>query len=336
MYALNLCKKLSLKHMAWLTLIRWKNLVIVLLTQLLAWYCLIYGTARYFAKPGFLDFKNFFHLLLSTLMITAAGYIINDYFDIKIDNINKPAKMVLVNKIPLRVAIITHAALNILALGFCFVVAAHGGHFSWMLLQLACITLLWFYSTHFKRRFAIGNIVVALLTALTIAVLVLYEPMMYSYLGQPAIIHFYRDDSYLNPVWVAAAYCLFAFMLTWMREIVKDMEDIKGDEAEGCKTMPVIIGLERSVKITRVLGIFTILMLLGLIYPLYIVRYHFLSIYTGLLLVVPLIAWLFFLPRHKTPEHFHSASRWLKIIMLAGICSLIVYNFHVFDITCTE
>src|ERR1017187_3266318 len=97
--------------MPWLRLIRWKNLLIIFLTQFLAWWCVVLP-----ATPRVLNLVNFFCLSLSTMLIAAAGYIINDYFDVKIDSINKPAKMVLETAIPRKQAIISHTALNIIAL----------------------------------------------------------------------------------------------------------------------------------------------------------------------------------------------------------------------------
>jgi 4-hydroxybenzoate polyprenyltransferase len=322
--------------MAWLRLIRWKNLAIVLLTQCLAWYCLVWDTSHYFSKPLFLGHRNFFHLLLSTLLITAAGYIINDYFDIKIDNINKPGKIVLVNKIPLRSAIIAHAVLNILALGFCFIVAAHGGYFSWMSVQLGSILLLWFYSTHFKRQFMIGNLVVAFLSALTIGVVLIYEPMMYEYIHKPLLVEYYNTESYINPFWAGMAYCTFAFILTWIREIVKDIEDIKGDTAEGCTTMPVKFGPSGAIMFAQVLAIITALALFSLAYFLHTAKYSLLGIYACFFLAFPLIVWSAYLPQKNTSQHYHKASGWLKIIMLLGICSLFIFHFYSDLITCIE
>ncbi len=219
--------------MAWLKLIRWSNLLIVFLTQLLVWACVILPMRQFEAVPFLLGFKNFIFLSLSTVFIAGAGYIINDYFDIKIDNINRPEKMVLEKTIPRRSAIIFHTALNVIALFFAAIVARQGGHYSWLLLQLVCTLLLWFYSTHFKRQFMVGNVIVALLTSLTILTLILYEPAMHHYLTQPAFLRLDADTVLANPVWVLLVYTYFAFVLTWMREIVKDMEDFKGDAEQG-------------------------------------------------------------------------------------------------------
>jgi 4-hydroxybenzoate polyprenyltransferase len=153
---------------------------------------------------------------------------------------------------------------------------------------------------------------------------------------QPVLLHFYRDDYYLNPFWVSMAYCFFAFMLTLMREIVKDMEDSKGDAAEGCTTLPIKLGLQRTARITQVLCIVTILALLCICYYTYAADYYLLAAYTGLFIVVPMTVWLFYLPRKNTIAHYNSASRWLKVIMLAGIGSLVIYHVHVNGIVCTE
>ncbi|NCX96513.1 MAG: ubiquinone biosynthesis protein UbiA, partial [Chitinophagia bacterium] len=250
--------------MYWLRLIRWKNLLIVFATQLLVWYCLVYTSARIYYQRLTLDWVHFFPVCLSTLLITAAGYIINDYFDIKIDIINRPEKVVLEKKIPLRDAIIAHTLLNVGGLIAVFPIAYSNRHVHWLLLQLGCMVLLWFYSTHFKRQFIIGNVVVALLTALTIVVLVIYEQLMYKYIGMPVTIRYINNTYYINPIWICAGYATFAFMLTWMREVVKDMEDHEGDAEQGCQTMPIVKGLQFSAYFVVALGAITVI-LLGII-----------------------------------------------------------------------
>lgn len=322
--------------MAWLQIIRWKNLAIVLFTQLFAWYFIIYdfrttGVNGYSLTPPY-----FFLLAAATVLITAAGYIINDYFDIKIDAINRPEKVVLINKIPLKMAIIVHTVLNVVALLMCFIVARSAGHYEWLLLQVGCTILLWFYSTHFKRQFVIGNLVVALLTALAILVPVIYEPAMYRYIYEPANILLSPGNYLLNPAWVSLAYCFFAFMLTWMREVVKDIEDHKGDAAEGCTTMPIKMGIGATVRFTQLLCGITIMVLAFLSWRLIAVQYFVLCAYTFLLLIIPLTIWGIFISRKNTTQHFHSASRYLKIIMTLGICSLIIYHLQTNYIPCTK
>jgi len=315
------------EKMAWLRLIRWTNLLIIFLTQLLAWWCVILPMQHLTGRPPLLNTGNFILLSLSTVFIAAAGYIINDYFDIKIDAINRPEKVVLEKRIPRRMAILSHTGLNILALIMATIVAKQAGHYEWLFIQLCCTLLLWFYSTHFKRQFMTGNVVVALLTSLTIATLVIYEPAMHAYFSQPPFLK--TQSGYLpNPVWVLGVYAYFAFVLTWMREIVKDMEDFKGDAEEGCITMPIKWGLLRSVRFTQALGVLAVIPLLIAAVKLCIAGWLPLGIYTAAALVLPVVFWIFALPGTATTTHYNKASSRLKIIMVLGIGSLIIYFFQ--------
>ena len=326
--------------MKWLNLIRWKNLLIVFMTQLLVWYCLIYGSEDLVTTvtantPGTWQYNNgigftgffipFLMISLSTLLIAAAGYIINDYFDLKIDIINRPDKVVLEKKIPLRTAIIAHTALNVTGLLLAAIIAFKAHHYSWLLLQAGCTVLLWFYSTNFKKQYIIGNVVVALLTALTIVVLVVYNTAIFRdfYALMPPA----ASARFIDPVAMCAGYCFFAFSTTWMREIVKDMEDYKGDAAEGCMTMPIKKGLQFSQRFTQVLGLITLLALAFIAGYFFSMHYIVLGMYTLAAIFAPLAWWCFFLQKKTTTTHYHQASKWLKVIMLCGIGSLIVYHF---------
>jgi len=313
--------------MAWLQLIRWRNLIIIFLTQLLAWACVIIPSRHFEDVPYVLGPVYFLLLALSTVLIAAAGYIINDYFDIKIDAINRPGKVVLEKQIPRRKAIIAHTLINIVALVLAGIVARRAGHYEWLALQLSCTLLLWFYSTDFKRQFMSGNVIVAILTALTIITLILYEPAMHHYMGRFYFL-FVNGKKFVNPVWVLGVYAYFAFTLTWMREIVKDMEDYKGDAEQGCVTMPIKWGLKRSAQLAQLLGFAAVVPLLIASYKLCAARWWFMGLYTLLALALPVIAWIFFLQTRVTTEHYHKASRYLKVIMVLGIGSLIIYYFQ--------
>lgn len=299
--------------MPWLRLIRCKNLLIIFFTQLLVWWCVVLPQS-----PDVLGLINFLCLSLSTVLIAAAGYIINDYFDVKIDSINKPEKVVLETIIPRKQAIISHTVLNIIALGLAGYVAAQAHHPEWLLLQVCCTLLLWFYSTDFKRQYLTGNIVVALLTSFTVLALYIYEPAM------QRLVH--GSPAGALPVWILAVYAYFAFMLTWMREIVKDMEDIKGDGAEGCVTMPVKKGLQYSTRFTIALSVLAIIPLGVAAWVLWGSGYQLLAGYVGALLVLPLIAWSVFITRGATEQHYNNASHLLKLIMVLGVCALLIYH----------
>ena len=309
--------------MAWLRLIRWPNLLIVALTQFAAWSCVILP----FHKPEVLTFGNFLLLSLSTVLIAAGGYIINDYFDIRIDVINKPDKVILERDIPRRLAIIVHSVLNVVALLLAAAVALPAGHPEWLLLQLSCTALLWKYSTTWKRQFMVGNVVVSLMTALTIIALMLYEPMLSSPRADATGDH----QQWLNPFAALLIFSLFAFILTWMREIVKDMEDYKGDDAEGCLTMPIQWGLLGSTRFVQALGAIAIFILLAAMVwiALHIEDpWTFIPLYfvTGTV-ILPLGFCLRRLQEGATSEHYHVVSRKLKEIMVFGVISLVMLSF---------
>ncbi len=309
----------------WLQLIRWKNLLIVLLTQTAVWLCVIRPAQEFADAPHLLTVPNFLLLAFSTMMIAAAGYIINDYFDVKIDSINQPEKVILQQKIPRRTGIILHNLLNIIAMLLVFLIVRRGGSYWWMLWQFGCTLLLWFYSTHFKRQFMVGNVVVAILTALTIIVLIVYEPALHSFFSLDGFVARKDGTAVPNPVWVLGVYAGFAFLLTWMREIVKDMEDYKGDAAEGCLTMPIKWGLQRASFFTMALGIVALFFLTAAAVGLMLKRDWLIGIYTLCALVFPLLFWIYKLPKAVTTLHYGQSSRSLKIIMVLGIGSLFLY-----------
>lgn len=279
----------------------------------------------YLPMPLLIGSKYFMYLTVSTVLIAAAGYIINDYFDIKIDAINRPEKVILEKKIPRRIAIILHTIFNVVGIFLATLVARAAGHYEWVFMQGSCTLLLWVYSTRFKRRFMIGNVVVALLTSFTIVTLMLYEPAMHYYFWRSPFLQSRSHGLIPNPVWVLGVYAYFAFMLTWMREIVKDMEDFKGDAEQGCITMPIQWGLFRSSRFIQMLGALALAPLLVAAFKLIHAQWLPLGIYTFAAIIIPLLAWLWWLPAGATVQHYALASRRLKIIMVAGIGSLVVY-----------
>ena len=302
---------------------RWQNLLIIFLTQTVVWACLVLPV-----QPSVLTPFHFLLLTTSTVLIAAAGYIINDYFDVRIDIINQPDKVVLGKVIQRKHAIIAHSVMNVVAILMAGYVAARAQHYQWLLLQLGCTALLWFYSTTYKRQYMTGNIAVALLTALTIIALYVYEPAMRLSALRPLIANGKPSVSSL-PVWILVIYAYFAFMLTWVREIIKDMEDMQGDEAEGCVTMPIKRGLGYAARFATALAMLALLPLIvgGILLIGY--GYYLLAIYVLLLLAAPLIGWAIYMWRGvANPAHYHQCSRILKIIMVLGICSVLIYKIQ--------
>jgi 4-hydroxybenzoate polyprenyltransferase len=157
--------------------------------------------------------------------------------------------------------------------------------------------------------------------------LIVYEPAMRPYLQERYFLQTVNGWE-LNPVWVLGVYTFFAFMLTWMREIVKDMEDYKGDAEEGCITMPIKWGLLRSARFIQVLGLIAVTPLVVGSVRLFDAGWIPLGAYMIVAVVLPLAWWIITVNNKATTEHYAKASRNLKVIMITGVGSLLIYYFQ--------
>jgi len=311
---------------AFLRLIRWPNLVFIVLTQLLFYYCIVLPTygSHGFDHAWFLSWKAFRWLVASSVLIAAAGYIINDYFDLNIDQVNKPDAIIVQKIIKRRWAIFWHLSLSMAGLLCTLNVCRLTGNWLVAPLNLLCVLLLWFYSTTFKKKFLIGNAIIALLTAWVVLVL---------YTADLDVIALTRDAPYrqvLNKIFKAAMlYGGFAFIISLIREVVKDMEDIAGDEKYGCRTMPIVWGIPASKVFTAVWLIVLIVAVLVLqVYALLLGRFAA-AAYCIATVVLPLLMVLRKLYTAATPVQFHTISTWIKLVMLTGILSLLFFKFHI-------
>ncbi len=269
---------------SFLRLTRAWNLLIIVFAQ--------YFTAFFLAQADVFRDLPLFLLSLSTVLIAAGGYVINDYYDVKIDYVNNPDRVVVGKTIHRRFAILLHVALSVLGV---FV----GLFVSWKLavVNVFSVSVLWFYSNLLKRLPFIGNFTVALLTGASIAVILLL----------------YDTNTFLILI-----YALFSFFMTLVREIIKDMEDLKGDNTYGCKTLPIVWGI-RKTKITLYLLILVFSGTVLVINQLYL---RLEVIYFVMLLFVPL-AWLTArLVRADTKKDYGWLSSFCKVIMLLGILSM--------------
>jgi 4-hydroxybenzoate polyprenyltransferase len=315
---------------AFLSLVRWQNLLIVALTMILMRYAviepviskinieLINGMGGQVPLTLQFPWHHFLILVFATLFITAGGYVINDYFDIKTDLINK-GEVIVGTKIPRRKAMMWHNILNIAGVAAGFYISWKAGYFWLGTLFLIVSGLLYFYSASYKRQFLIGNLIVAVLTALVPMLVVIFEwPAIYRYCAVNAVtpprlgIIFY---------WVGG-FAVFAFLTTLIREIIKDIEDFEGDLAYGRNTIPVVTG-------TLAARIISILLILVTVSLLYIVWYFFLNdkitlIYISITIVLPLLYVIYQLIISANKQQLHNASRLIKIIMIAGVLYSVV------------
>lgn len=306
---------------AFFKLIRIENLLIIAITQWCIKY-LIFAPINEFSKftPTLFTIS-----LISTILIAAAGYIINDYFDVKTDKINRPETVVIDVIIKRRWAMILHIILNGIALVLGLYLALKCHSLKLLMFQLLSILLLWFYSTHFKKQLLIGNIVVSLLTA-TIPLM----PMVYEYYligGISSLTSFLIGDFIKTLVIIVLGYSAFAFLTSFAREVIKDMEDYKGDIQTGCKTMPIVWGMITSKVVTFFLIVITIGLLFLASFKFYKEQQLIAVYYILGLVVLPLIILLFQTMRAKTSKDFKMASLLLKFTMLFGISFTVIIKY---------
>jgi 4-hydroxybenzoate polyprenyltransferase len=267
------------------------------------------------------DLLHFIFLVLASLFIAAAGYVINDYFDINIDEINKPEKMVVDKLINRRWAIAWHFMLSFTGLVFTVLALPVLSKWYLVLANIACIALLWFYSTRFKKSLLIGNIVISLLTAWTILIV---------FFSKVSVGNAFAPGSHSQPKFfrLAFLYAGFAFLCSLIREAIKDIEDIKGDERYGSRSMPIAWGVNASKVYIAVWMIALIIILLTL--QIYILQFRWweLVVYGLLTVTLPLVLIFRKLFKASTAKDYHNLSNGMKLVMLAGILSMVFFYFY--------
>ena len=309
--------------LAYLRLFRWPNLLMVAFIQYLVRYAVILPSlAMHDIEPGLSHFM-FFILVLATLFITAAGYAINDYFDLRTDRINKPQKIVLGKHISRRRAILMHSFLNLTGVALGIFLSISTGNWSLSVIFLIIPFLLWLYSIRYKRRFFIGNFIVAVMAAFVITIVWIFDYNSLLSITEPG------DPGILNTTWYVRIYALFAFLTTLGREIIKDIEDIRGDAKTGCKTIPVISGVTFTKKAIVIIHAITIAFVAYIQIVLLMRDFDLLFVYALLFVQVPFIFLI-----HKTVTavekyDYSSLSRMSKYIMFSGVLTMIILYFYI-------
>jgi 4-hydroxybenzoate polyprenyltransferase len=275
---------------AFFRLIRSRNILIVVLSQYMVRIFLVGPKENWLTY--LLDFKQFL-LVLATISIAAAGYIINDYFDIKIDLVNKPNEVIIGKTIKRRRAILIHQILNFLGLTIGFFLGLKV-----FLINLFAVSALWFYSERFKRKAFIGNFLVAFLTAFSLVILGVY----------------YQKHQELVYI-----YALFAFSISLIREIIKDMEDIRGDARYGCRTLPIIWGIRQTKVLLYIFMFLFIMILLIMAYLLH--NQYLITLFS--LGIFPFLGFVYKLYWADKRRDFTFLSKVCKLIMIFGIGSMV-------------
>ena len=314
------------KILSFLRLVRLKNLIIVALAQLLIKFSLI----NPFVDNFILSNTQFYLLVLATVFITASGYIINDIYDVATDKINKNEKRIIGEKIKSRNAIFWYIFFNSIGLLLGCYIACSVEKPAFGLIFFYCIFSLWTYSKHMKSAFLSGNLQVSFLTALSIFNVVLFDMI-------PNGIN--KTNGELMIFKIILCYTAFAFITTFIREMIKDLEDMEGDKKINANTLAIAYGIEKTKWISL---IFTMLTCFGIAYFQYfqysIISSEFeykisiwginkIAIFYTFLLQILFLFLGFKIYHSQVKMNFYFISQLCKFIMIVGILSMPLFTY---------
>lgn len=287
-----------------LQLIRYKNLLLLVFIQLLFSFEIIIDKNINF------DITKLILLIITTMLLAAAGNIINDFFDVEVDKINKPNK-VLVNKvISKKKTLLLYHIVNFLGIISGITLAYFCNKIIYSLIFIGISILLYLYSKSFKHTILLGNFIISSLIALSILMIAIFPSFNSLILNRYVI--------YLH---IIIIYSIFAFLLNFIREIVKDIEDIDGDYNQNMQTLPILIGRKRTQS---VLFYFSIIPFILIIFFTSTLNQLYFSIYSLLFIVIPLGYFMYQIKEVKSKKKLHQLSTLLKWIMFFGILSSIL------------
>ncbi|MDZ4747763.1 MAG: UbiA family prenyltransferase [Saprospiraceae bacterium] len=280
-------------------IIRWPNLLMLAVIQGIIYYRLLHSSL------SVLGITEIAVLITITMIIAASGYVINDYYDTRIDSINKPQRWIAGNTWTLKTVLHVYGILVGSGALLSIFLAYKLSLFIYLLIYPLAIAGLWFYSYALKCRPITGNLWVALFCGGVVSIIAL-----------PDLLH-ENPDAISGQLWY---YTLFAFLSTWYREAVKDLEDIVGDQREGCSTFPVRFGLMQGKIIAIVLGLLLITTLIAweMIQTDSLKRLIFTVLEGSVVATTAFIWWA------KDHTYFQKASLLIKGVMLAGTLVLLI------------
>lgn len=306
---------------AFLRLIRWPNLFFIVLTQCLFYFCVFSNLA---AQEGYRHrYLLFLLLVASSVLIAAAGYIINDYFDLQIDKINKPRKVVVDTIVKRRWAILWHWVLSAAGILLSFYISYRTGKWVIGIANFIAVMLLWFYSTTFKKKLLSGNIIISALSAWVVLVVYFFAGEGFeNWPGNEAHINYQRFFKF------TVLYAGFAFITTLVREVIKDLEDMNGDMQYQCRTMPIAWGVQASKVFVAVW--LTVCMAALFIIQLYAWQsgWWVAAVYIVAAVILPMVFMMAALKKSVSSGDYHKLSTSIKFVMLAGILSMLFFLFY--------
>ena len=297
-----------------LNLIRWKNLLMIALVQYLIKYALLIP----FGVEITLNTFGFSLLVLSTLSIAAAGYIINDIYDVETDLVNKPDKVIIGKTISEKKAYYLFIAFNVIGVLVGFYLSHLVGRSGFFALFVIISGLLYLYASYLKQILLVGNIVISILVAMSLVLVGLFELL--------PVVTTQNQETQLTFFKIIFDYAVFAFILNLLREMIKDIEDIDGDYKAGMNTLPIALGRDRAAKIIFALSFLPVLLVVYYLVT-YMYKQLLVVVYFLTTVIAPMIYIIIKLYTADTKKDYSRLSTLFKIVMVFGMLSLLLYKF---------
>ncbi|MDG5493165.1 geranylgeranylglycerol-phosphate geranylgeranyltransferase [Psychroserpens sp. SPM9] len=297
-----------------LNLIRWKNLLMIIVAQVLIKYALF----EFFNTATALTDFNFTLLVIITLCLAAAGNIINDIYDLETDSINKPNKVVIGKQVSEKLAYNLFFALNIIGIALGFYLSHSIGKSSFFAIFVIISLALYVYASYLKGTVLFGNVLISFLVAMSLIIVGIFDLLPVTFTDNRTTQMAFFD--------IVIDYALFAFFINLVREIIKDIQDIDGDYKSGMNTLPIVLGRERANKIAFAVSMIPIGMVIYFIVT-YLYQHQIAIGYFLVFVIAPLIYATIKIFSAEHYKHYEHISTLYKLTMFMGLLSLLLYPF---------
>jgi 4-hydroxybenzoate polyprenyltransferase len=307
--------------MNFLKLIRYKNLLLIAFMQLL----FRYGFLQLQDIPLALKDWQYALLVLATVLIAAAGYVINDIMDQETDYTNKPGKVIVGKSISEETAYYLYFGLTISGVLIGYYLSNYVNKSSFFGIFIIISVLLYLYATSLKQIAVVGNLIIALVLGLSVVIIGMFDIIPYL-----AYVSFDQKVNMQTLLGIILDYAVFAFFINLIREIVKDIEDVDGDYNQGMNTLPIVIGKERTAKVVVFLSAVATLVLIWYVNQnLMESKLFWATAYCLLFVICPMIFVTLKMWTAKSKKEFSFLSKVLKIIIFFGILSVLIISLNI-------
>ncbi|MBT8263312.1 MAG: geranylgeranylglycerol-phosphate geranylgeranyltransferase [Bacteroidia bacterium] len=300
--------------MVYLKIIRPVNLLLIAIVQILIKYVIF----DVFEAETAMNDLQFALLLVATLAIAAAGNVVNDIYDVEIDRINKPEKVLVGKTITEKRAFNYFIFLNVIGVVCGFILANQLGKPGLAATFIVISALLYIYSTQLKAMLILGNVLISALVSFSLLIVLIFDLYPIAING--------LSESQQTASEIVLHYAIFAFVVNLIREIVKDLEDINGDKNGGINTLAIALGRNRTTMLVFVLAVLTIIGIVAYLYT-FLYNKKILVLYFLFLVVAPLLYFCIKAWDAESKKEYKNLSLILKLVMVTGMCAMICYRF---------